>query len=358
VRNRRHARLAASAILLAVTGLLATACSTLGLGGVPDAIYVTTTFSNVSDLTTGAPVQLADLPVGQVSSIKLGKGYEATVTLAIRASAHVPSDVTAVLRRATLLGQRVVVLSVPAGASNHRSDPPLRNGQAIPGRVDPGIQTLLTKGAAVLGAIDANDVAEIIHAGAQGFGQDSQELRSMLDELANVGKGYASQKSQITSLVKNLDSLSNALAPQASSNAQAISNLERTTKVLSSSANQLLSLLKSLDNVAVQSDSLLSVYFPEITGNLQALSEVAQVLSHHQEALAELLHWIEPYDEAVSHVTHDNFVQVLDDLVLCGVPLAGGTNTPSGTCGSQPNSPTSPPPVAIMGHSSEGGTSR
>jgi phospholipid/cholesterol/gamma-HCH transport system substrate-binding protein len=344
--------------LLTATALIATACSALGLGGVPDAIHVTTTFPNVSDLTTGAPVQLADLPVGQVSSIKLSRGYQAKVTLAIRASAHVPSDVTAVLRRATLLGQRIVVLEINPDASTHRSDAPLRSGQVIPGRVDPGIQTLLTKGAAVLGAIDANDIAEIIHAGAQGFGRDSEALRSMLYNLASVARGYAGQKEQISSLVSNLDSLSSELAPQARSNAAAISNLETTTKVLSSSANQLLSLLKSLNNVATQLDSLLSVYFPEITGNLQALSEVAQVLSHHQEALAELLHWIEPYDNAVSHVTHDHFVQVLDDLVLCGVPLGGGTNTPPGTCVSQPNFPTSLPPVPIMGHDTTGGSSK
>ena len=51
----------------------------------------------MGSLVTGAPVMMADVPVGKVTGISLGTNDEAVVTMSIDRSARVPKDVTAVI---------------------------------------------------------------------------------------------------------------------------------------------------------------------------------------------------------------------------------------------------------------------
>ena len=82
----------------------------LGLAGCssgPSQRTATAVFSDVGDLANGAQVQLADVPVGSVTSIALS-GNKAKVTLAFDNGVRIPADVSAAIDRTTILGDQFV----------------------------------------------------------------------------------------------------------------------------------------------------------------------------------------------------------------------------------------------------------
>ena len=84
------------------------------LGG--DTYNVTARFANTGELKPRAPVKIAGVKVGEVSSLVLDPGkFEAVATLRLsRAAGELPSDSSAAIYTAGLLGERYIGLT-PGG---------------------------------------------------------------------------------------------------------------------------------------------------------------------------------------------------------------------------------------------------
>lgn len=323
-RLRRTGRLLSALVAASALGL-----SGCVVGGGPATIHTTALFSNVKDLTTGAPVQLADITVGDVSAIHLD-GDRAKVTLAIRRSAHVPADVEAQLKRTTILGQHYVALVVPSGAHTTAA---LADGSVIHHtEVVGGIQQFVQSGATVFGAVSAAQLARLIDNSAQGFAGQGANIHQLLDDFGTVLQGYASRDGEITHLISQMDQFSSTLAPSAQADAQSVSNLAQTTTVLAQQSNQFVTLLQALDHVAAQGHSLLAHGLPQTEDQIRALSAVAHELASHQQALATILKELPLHNAMTSGATVNDYIQVLDDIIVCGVPGGGAGTSPSDTC--------------------------
>lgn len=339
-------------VLLAAAGLS-------GCGSSGGSLTVTAVFSNVGDLASGAPVQYADVNIGSVTTISLD-GNRARVVMSIERSAAVLGDVTAEVRRTTILGQRIVELVAPAGTSaaagpgarspsiggpgrdgvrghGRGGENPaglLRDGQVIRHtEVLPGLQQLVRSGAAVFGAVSTSELSQIVQAGAEGFGGQSANLRQIIDDFEVVVRGYASQSSEITSLIDNFEQLGASLAPDSKAGAEALANLSRTTQILASQSSQLISFLSAMDRLAVQGRSLIESEFPQIKAQIAGLDAVAQTLSEHLVSLSGILANAPGSDRAFSEAVVSHSVQVLENLIICGVPGGGSSpSDPATTC--------------------------
>lgn len=313
----------AGLVALAAGGLALTGCG----GGPPD-LQVQAVFSDVNDLVAGAPVQLADITVGSVQSISLD-GDRARVVMAIDPTADVPAQVEAELQQTTILGEHFVALVPKAGATGR-----IRNGATITDTtVVPGIEQLVQSGAEVFGALSAAQVAELIDNSAEGFGGQGPELRSLLDDFGTVLGGYAGQSAQITNVVDRIDQLTSTLAPDAQSGATAVANLAQTTSVLAQQSDRFTQLLQSLDALAGQGQSILATGTGQIEDQIDALGAVARQLATHQADLATVLKELPAHNTVLSKATVDDYVQILDDVIVCGLPNGGGdTTSPDATC--------------------------
>ncbi|MBA2724830.1 MAG: MCE family protein, partial [Actinobacteria bacterium] len=145
-------------------------------------ISVSASFDDVGDLAVGAPVTMADIEVGKVSSIKLA-GDEAVVTMELDKAARVPTEATARIRRTSVLGERIVDIVLPERVTSAV----LRDGDHIADtttRTD--LEDLVEEGADVLGAISAGQLAVVIEEGAKGFGGRGTELGNLLSNYKDI----------------------------------------------------------------------------------------------------------------------------------------------------------------------------
>jgi phospholipid/cholesterol/gamma-HCH transport system substrate-binding protein len=292
-------------------------------------------FSDVEDLGNGAQVQLADVPVGSVTSITLD-GDQAKVTMDLSKSARIPANVTAALDYTTLLGDQFIDIEVPknevgpAGADV----PQLANGAVIRRTaIVPSIEQLVQSGAEVFGAVSTTELEQIIAAGGEGFNDQEASLRALLTDFTTVATGYAQHTNEITSAVDGLDQLTSTLAPDSSANAAALTTLSDTVAILAQNSAQFETLLQSIDNLSVVGRGYLETYYPEIVAQLQTLQAVTAQLSQNQVSLVGILDELPENNAALPSSVRGGYVQVFENLIVCGIPGGGeDDNTPAFSC--------------------------
>ena len=340
VLRARRRRLAVVPVLAFLVVALA-GCSISGSGGQRTATAV---FSDVGDLANGAQVQMADVPVGSVQSIALD-GDQAKVTLSFDNGVRIPANVSAAIDRTTILGDQFVDLVVPkdeTGAAS-ASAPQLANGaRIVHTSTVPDVEQFVQAGSEVFGAISTTELEQIIEAGGQGFTGQEASLKAFLTDLTDVTSAYAQHTSDITQAVDGLDSLTASLAPTSSASATALTNLSQTVAILAKNSSQFETLLQSLDNLSSQGRSILENYYPQIVTQLQTLQAVSSQVAQHQADLAGLLSEIPVADSALPQAVRNGYVQLYENIIVCGIPGLGEDSSAAFTCAPHSTGASSP----------------
>ena len=195
----------ALALLVAVvlsTTLLA-ACSDVGY-------VVTTTFDDVGDLQSRHSVQMADVRIGTIRSVRLTDDFRAEVRMTIDGGRRVPRDSVAVLRTTSLLGEKFVELR-PNGDPG--AGPYLRDGDVLDRSLEaPELEFVAEEAIAVLGAVVSTDVASLIETGAEAFGGRGEELGALIQDLAAISASLASRTDELQRIIDGLDATTAQLA--------------------------------------------------------------------------------------------------------------------------------------------------
>ncbi|CAN5403296.1 hypothetical protein BH10ACT1_BH10ACT1_27260 [soil metagenome] len=290
-----------------------------------DQVRATATFDDVADLADGAPVMMADITIGSVTSIHLDPtGRRAKVDLEVDRSAEVPADVVAKVRRTTPLGEKFVDLE----PQTREADAPLlRSGTNIRRTaVVSDLEQLVSSGTTAFGALSASQLAILLDEGARAFGGKGPELRQVLDDLSGVAAGYRTRTDEVTDVIGDLDRLSGDLAPSADPNADALGNLNDTLGVLNENDQRFYDLVRSLDRLADDGNRLLTRHLDQIRTQVKGLRDVTDAVADEQTALGEVLQYTPEHNEALPQGVRNKFVQALLDVVVCGVP--GGGDVP------------------------------
>ncbi len=337
------ARRTALAVLgCAIAGFLSSGC----LLSSPAAITASAGFADVGNLVAGAPVEMAGVTVGDVQSISL-IGTRAKVVMSIDKSADVPANVKAEAQQSTVLGEEVVQLVAPSPHSTSSGAGPgalLANGATIHSTsLVPGIQQFVAGGTAVLGSIGSSQLASLVNAGGEGFGGQAMTLRHLIANLNTMMAGYSSRSREIKTLVASMNELNGSLAPHARANAQAISNLSRTVAILRDQSQNFLHLLAGLDHLSVQGHSLMTRELSQIDFQLTGLAGVTSTLDQQQAAIVELLAQLPGHDMALRDTTVNRFSQIVDSIIVCGLPDGGGSSQAASNCYGAGGSPPSLP---------------
>jgi phospholipid/cholesterol/gamma-HCH transport system substrate-binding protein len=328
VRASRRWLLVPSVVVVAL-GL-----SSCGGSGAPNR-SASAIFDDVGDLSSGAQVQLADVPVGQVTSIALD-GDKAKVVMSLDAGVRIPANVTAAIDSTTLLGDQFVSLEVPkdeVGAAGARATQLSNGGVIRRTAIVPGLEQLVQSGAQVFGAVSTTELEQIIAAGGEGFNGQEASLKALLTDFSDVATGYAQHTDAITQAINGLNQLSSTLAPDSSAGAAALTTLSQTVTILAQQSARFETLLQSIDDLSVQGRGILETYYPQIVTQLQTLQAVSAQLSQNQASLAGILETLPVNNSALPSSVRGGYLQVFENLIVCGIPEGGeDDSTPAFSC--------------------------
>jgi phospholipid/cholesterol/gamma-HCH transport system substrate-binding protein len=292
-------------------------------------------FSDIGDLANGAQVQLADVPVGHVTSIALD-GDKAKVVMDLLSGVRIPDNVTAAIDSTTILGDQYISLKIPKSeiGSSGAAVALLPNGGVIRHTaLVPGLEQLVAGGAEVFGAISTTELEQIVAAGGEGFNGQEASLKALLTDFSTVASGYAQHTSEITAAVNGLNQLSATLAPDSTANANALTTLSKTVAILAQQSSNFETLLQSIDNLSVQGRQILETYYPQIVTQLQTLQAVSTQLSQNQVSLAGILDVLPLNNSSLVSSVSGGYLQIFENLIICGIPGGGeDDNSPAFTC--------------------------
>lgn len=282
-----------------------------------DSIKVTARFDDIGDLAEGAPVTMADIQIGRVADMRLA-GDEAVVTLSLGRDARVPEDVTARVRRTSVLGERIVDIVVPETVSD--SSPLLEDGDEIRETVvRSDLEDLVDEGVEVLGAVSASQLAVMIQEGAAGFGGRGQELGNLLTNYRDIVHAYAGKSEEISGLIRSLRRFNDTIAREAGAHARSVRNTARSIEVLREESGRLERAIVSLNRLAVGSRGILRAHMDEMSRFFAQMRTILGVLEEEQGTIRRMLHWAPGHNYNTQAVEWTEMNQVIQDFVICGL---------------------------------------
>jgi phospholipid/cholesterol/gamma-HCH transport system substrate-binding protein len=307
---------------LAVSTLAALAAGAVlsGCGG--GGISVTATFDDVGDLQPRHSVQVADVRVGQITSIKLTKDYKARVTMSVKSSVRIPERSEAVLRTTSLLGEKFVEIR-PLGSPT--KGPFLHDGSVLTqSETAPELEFVAEEAVQVLGAVNASDIGTLVETGAKALDGRGNDLRRLLDDLSTISDTFASRSGAITRVIDNLDSTTGTLAAGNDDVDNLLGNLATTSKVLADNRQRTIDAIAQLSRLAAVQNTVLGRYRSDIERQIvQADGIVAEVAGQTQE-LGSLIDYLHNFATGLPKVIPGDFTQVYMWLVP-----ASGAGTPA-----------------------------
>ncbi len=284
-------------------------------------IQATAVFDDVADLANGAPVQLSDVRIGEVTAIDLTDDHRVRVRVAFDEDVAVPAEVQARLRRTSALGEKFVELRP---LTRDEDAPRLEDGATIDQAVVvPDVEDLVASGTELFTSISASQLAVIIEESANAVEGRAADLALLLTRLETVTEGYASRTDTLTQLIEDIGQLAGDVSPAAEAHAEAITNLAESTEVLDEASGDLLDTIESLTTLAQEGADVLTTHFDRIDLGLRSLRSATRAVASEQAALGRILLYLPQHNTRLPRILQGDFGQVIGDIIICGLPGGG-----------------------------------
>ncbi|MFF5016479.1 MCE family protein [Streptomyces sp. NPDC001165] len=360
MRVRRLGRVAA---WTAVGSLLLTGCEFNGWYDVPlpggaaadgRAYHVTVEFRDVMDLVPQSAVKVGDVTVGAVEQVKLD-GWHARVRLRIADSVKLPGNAVAELRQTSMLGEKYVALSAPAGTAPVGR---LRDGDRIPlsrsGR-NPDVEEVLSALSALLNGGGVAQLKTITVELNKALDGREDRVRSLLKQLDTFLGGLDDQRAEIVRALGGVDRLAKRLKAEKKTIAEAVDTLPPALKVLAGERRDLTKMLTGLSRLGRTGTRVVNASRDDTVANLKALRPILQELNKAGDDLPNSLELLTtyPFPRNVVDAIKGDYVnlKITADLDLAGVygnvtdkpgRKGGGSGTPD-----LPTVPSVPAPTPL-----------
>jgi phospholipid/cholesterol/gamma-HCH transport system substrate-binding protein len=335
-------------------------------GGAPrgDGYRVTVEFADVLDLVPQAAVKVDDVTVGSVEKISLS-GWTARVRLRVDKKVQLPGNATASIRQSSLLGEKYVALTPPAGGSAYGR---LVDGDVIPlSRTNHGaeVEEVLAALGLLLNGGGLAQLKTINQELAGALAGREPAARDALHQLDAFIGGLDQQKTDIVRAIEALDRLTARLARQRQTVGDAVDALAPGLSVLEDQRRQLTVALTSLGELGRVGTRVVNRSRDDTLASLRALQPILEQLVRAGDALPKSLDFMlsYPFPPNITGALVGDFVNlsaradldaatILANLVAAGPAAApaqprtpGGAATGGGP--TLPSPPSAPKPPKI-----------
>lgn len=240
-----------TALLLSVA-FVSSSCALVGLAPSCSGNEIIAKFDQVGDLVENSNVQSSDVEIGNVQNIEL-EGWDARVTMCLESDQKISSDVVAVVRTTSLLGEKFIDLQVQSEGPPFLEDGAVLSTDQTSKATE--LEEVFAKLAGVLGTGNLEQINRFTSAQATILRDHAGELRNVLVDLRKFTDTLAGRKDQIASAVDRLDSVARTLLDDRPVIQNFLRSFADSSDVLASQEEGLRSLLFTLDrftDVSVQ----------------------------------------------------------------------------------------------------------
>jgi phospholipid/cholesterol/gamma-HCH transport system substrate-binding protein len=244
-------------------------------------------FSDATELTGGDDVRIAGVRVGEVTSVKIAHypasvagaaysgGTQALVSFTVDSSYPLTSGTTAQLRFRNLVGQRYLNLQPGPSAA------PQLTGNSLITNTAPALDlTTLFNGFQplfeALSPAAINSLSGEIIETLQGEGGNVDQLLATTASLTNT---LADRDTVINEVIDNLNAVLATVQQHDAGLADVVDQLDRLVTGLAGDRTEIASSLGTIDTLAANTASLLSVVRPALPTDLTQLSSLAHNLA-------------------------------------------------------------------------------
>ncbi|MFF5980537.1 MCE family protein [Streptomyces olindensis] len=283
--------------------LLLTGCGLNGWYDVPlpggaaadgRAYHVTVEFRDVLDLVPQSAVKVDEVTVGAVEKVELD-GWHARVRLRVADHVKLPGNAVAELRQTSMLGEKYVALSAPAGTAPVGR---LGDGDLIPlsrsGR-NAEVEEVLSALSALLnggGVAQLKTITVELNKALEGR---ENRVKSLLGELDTFLGGLDGRRKDIVRALKGIDRLAERLAKEKKTIATAVDTMPPALKVLADQRRDLTKMLTALSELGKTGTKVVNASRDDTVANLKRLRPILQQLNEAGDDLPNSLELLTTY---------------------------------------------------------------
>ncbi|MCF8033542.1 MAG: MCE family protein [Desulfarculaceae bacterium] len=237
--------------IFVLLGIAILAYMTIRLGdftfGGPEGYEVYAVFDQASGLKKMAPVEMAGIPIGQVSRISLDRG-RARVTMLISKQVPLGQDVTALIRTRGVLGDKFIALEPGSPGA-----PKLKDGQQIVrAEVPTDLDRVMSRVGEVADNIkDITDSLKVSIASPESAQNISEALANLRELTGSLKTVVADNQQRLNRIVVNMDRFTGDLSQISDQNKAA---LNETIKNFQLASRQMQTTIASLTSVMQKVD--------------------------------------------------------------------------------------------------------
>ncbi|QTE01806.1 MCE family protein [Streptomyces cyanogenus] len=340
---RRTGRVAAWTV---VGSLLLTGCEFNGWYDLPlpggaasdgHAYHVTVEFMDVLDLVPQSAVKVDNVTVGAVEKVELD-GWHARVRLRIADSVKLPGNAVAGLRQTSMLGEKYVALSAPAGTAPVGR---LRDGDRIPlsrsGR-NPEVEEVLSALSALLNGGGVAQLKTITVELNKALDGREDRVRSLLKQLDTFLGGLDDQRAEIVRALRGVDRLAARLGKEKKTIALAVDTMPPALKALAGQRRDLTKMLTALSRLGKTGTRVVNASRDDTVADLKKLRPILQELNKAGDDLPDSLEILTtyPFPRNATDAIKGDYVnlKITADLDLAG--LYGNVDDGPGKGGRSP----------------------
>lgn len=257
--------------------------------------------ADATGLTTGTPVDVAGVQVGQVSSIAVQRGH-ALVGLSVDNTLALRKGTDVGLRWKNVIGQKDVYLY----PSSHGSL--LRPGQTIPlthDVTDASVNAFLNSLGPLLQAINPKEANAFVVNVSGALNGDTAEIDQLINNGAKISSTVGALDAEVGQVIGSLDRVLTAIAQRSGDVATLVANLDTVARSLASRNNLLDTLVGNLSTVAGDMATLVGQNRSTLSATIADLNTAVTTIDAHQAQLAKsltTLGWgLAPYVEISSY---------------------------------------------------------
>lgn len=239
--------------------------------------------SDVTGLNTGDDVDIAGVPVGQVSGIAVQRAH-ALVTLSVQNQVKLRSASDFGVRWRNVIGQKVMYLYPSA---HGRQLPP---GSTLPlshDVSDASVNALLNSLGPFLQSINPSEGNAFVRGVSGAIEGDTAQINQLLDSGAAVSKTVGDMNTQVGAIIGNLDQVMTAIASRSGDLGTLVSNLQVLSQSLASHNTLLDDVVGNLSQVSSDLASLLGANQGNLSSSISSLDAVLSTLNQNQQNLSK-----------------------------------------------------------------------